>query len=145
MASRYASEAWGHADELLDLLSEDDRDALRELLGRGRPFQVRQLVQANRALAIQVLRATPSKRQTLLRKLNADDRQVLLYCALVWGVRAARLLDSLDRHLPLALSGPYREATGAAAEAAADSADDERTLWPLPGLGPDWGTGDDLS
>ena len=130
---RYAAEADGHLRELGDLLGLDGVEVVRaELSGRSRSA-AQILVDASEGLAFQILAAPPSRRERILRP-HAATRELLLYCCIVWGRRAARLLAAIDRY-GLQPGPSYRQMTRAAARAAADLLDPDE-LWPFPGPEP---------
>lgn len=128
---RYAAEAWGQVDELIDLLDEDGREWMRAQLTGYELWEASRLVDRNQAVAMPFLRATPAQQRKLLTKLrHDDDKRTALYCAIVWGTRAARLLDALSKRA-LTPGGAYRDTTRSAAEAVGDCSDTDEVLWPF--------------
>ncbi|NEX47638.1 hypothetical protein [Pseudotabrizicola algicola] len=111
---RYIWEAEAHANELLDVYSEDEREVLADWLERDWQTLLPQLLDPPK-VAFVYLGEDPAERDRRIARLGPDDQVLLWVQARFLALRAARAMRLAQRVLPTK-GWKYRKAARHAAE-----------------------------
>ncbi len=116
MSYRYMIETYQHANELLDLYSEGQRDILLEFLDENYPDQFLPLSDARMTSALRFLAETPSQRDRRWQKLTSQEQAHLWMDSRFLALQAANAV-AISENVSMWTAGKYRKATRNIAEA----------------------------
>ncbi|MBI1495372.1 hypothetical protein [Halocynthiibacter styelae] len=116
---RYANEARHRADELLDLLSDEDMEELFSLEQTKRIVDVENIVSAPSQRVLNILAQTPSQDEKWAQKKNRIQFFQEWIAARHWVIRSANALQ-LAANVADNLGGGYRDAVRGGAQLASE-------------------------
>lgn len=127
---RYRTATAQHCGELCEELEKFGFDRLHDLCLEVGADKMRRYIEENQEPLLLYVRASPSQRKRMGRRIDPDNRALLVLAALYVARTAWNVLTALCDRLVVA-GGPYRDLTGRAAEAAHSIRSEWPTIWPF--------------